>query len=200
MKVIINSFLHGFKVPAKLYWDASYVKVLEAQRVLSDLNNKEWLTHGIHRWTWWFLLFWTIFPLFIWWKYTDRSRFLEISFFGLIVSLTAGILDSVGVHTLLWSYPDALLPIPPNFFPIDYITIPVIFMLVYQKYPHWKGFVIASTVISSFLSLILDPIINWMNLYQPLSWHYYYSIPVFIIMVSFCKLITAIIVNQNTKG
>ncbi|MGE5390308.1 MAG: CBO0543 family protein, partial [Deltaproteobacteria bacterium] len=145
----MNAFLQGFKVPAKLYWDASYEKILESQHYLSDLRVQNWLHNSFPKWTWWFLVFWSILPLFIWWKYIDRTRFLEISLFGLIVSISAGILDALGVAFLLWCYPYALVPALPNFFPIDYVVIPVCFMLIYQKYSGWKEFLTAVTVIAS---------------------------------------------------
>ena len=135
----MNDFLTGFKVPAKLFWDSSYEQILEAQRTLSDLNLQNWLHYSLPRWTWWFLLFCSIFPLFLWWKYTDPRRFLEISFFGLMTSILSGIVDSMGVQLLLWTYPNGLMPGVPNFVPIDYVTIPVVFMLIYQKYPGVEG-------------------------------------------------------------
>lgn len=195
----MNAFLQGFKVPAKLYWESSYEKILETQRSLTDLHIQNWLHYSFPRWIWWFLLFWTIFPVVIWWKYLDRRRFLEISFFGVMLSISSGILDSVGVQLLLWTYPYGLLPALPNFFPIDYVTIPVIFMLVYQKYLEWKGFIIASTIVASVLSLVLDPIIVYLNIYQPLSWQYYYSIPTFVFMVCFCKWVTTIVAGQDSR-
>jgi len=160
---------------------------------------QNWLHNSLPKWTWWFLLFFTVFPLFVWWKYTDRKRFLEISFFGVMVSISAGILDSIGVFLLAWTYPYSLVPALPNFFPIDYVAIPVVFMLVYQKYRGWREFLIASTILSCVLSLILDPIIVWLNIYQPLSWQYYYSVPTFVFLVSFCKLVTIIVRGQNSQ-
>lgn len=196
---MINAFLKGFKVPAKLYWDASYQRIIDAQETLRDLCIQYWTEHTFLKWTWWFLLFWAVFPLLIWWKFIDRQRFLEISFFGLLVSLCSGILDVAGVFNLLWAYPDNLVPFLPNFFPIDYVVVPCVFMLIYQKYSGWKAFLISSTVISAVLSLVFDPIMVWLNLYQPLSWQYYYSIPVFVFMVSFCKWITMVITAQDIK-
>ncbi|MGI6453532.1 MAG: CBO0543 family protein [Syntrophomonadaceae bacterium] len=143
-----------------------------------------WLANVVGRWYWWFLVFWTIFPFLIWWKYTDRSRFLEISFFGVIVGIWAGILDTIGFNLGAWTYPYPSLPFMKNFFPIDYVVIPVVFMLVYQKYSQWKQFVLVSTIVASFLSLILDPIMAAVNIYQPLTWQYYYSVPVFVLLVS----------------
>jgi hypothetical protein len=194
----LNAFLQGFKVPAKLYWESSYEKIIETQRSLTDLHIQNWLHYSFPRWTWWFLLFWTIFPLFIWWKYIDRKCFLKISFFGVMLSISSGILDSVGVQLLLWTYPYGLVPALPNFFPIDYVTIPVIFMLIYQKYPEWKKFIIASTIAASVLSLVLDPVIVYLNIYQPLTWQYYYSIPTFVFMVCFCKWVTIIVTGQDS--
>ncbi|MEN6349222.1 MAG: CBO0543 family protein [Syntrophomonas sp.] len=194
---MFEDFFRGFKVPYKLYWDSSYEKILGTQRILTDLNIQNWFQYSFPRWTWWFLLFWTITPLFVWWKYTDRRRFLEISFFGLLVSLTAGILDSVGVQLLLWTYPNGLVPALPNFFPIDYVAIPVVFMLIYQKYGGWKEFIVASLLLSAILSMILDPVIVWLNVYQPLSWQYYYSVPTFAVMVTFCKWVTDIVTGRD---
>jgi len=196
---MISEFLHGFKVPAKLYWDASYQRILDTQETVRNLSVQYWLEHAFPRWTWWFLLFWTIFPLLIWWKFTSRQRFVEISFFGVMVSLCSGILDVAGIFNLLWSYPYGLIPFLPNFFPIDYVVIPCVFMLIYQKYPGWKQFLIATTLISTVLSLAFDPVLVWLNLYQPLSWQYYYSVPVFVFLVSFCKLVTRVICAQDRK-
>lgn len=196
---MIDKFFHGFKVPAKLYWNPSYQKILDIRETTKDLSMDYWMQYNFNKWTWWFLIFWTIFPLFIWWKCINRQRFLEISFFGLLVSLCAGILDVGGVFNLLWAYPDSIVPILPNFFPIDYVVIPVVFMLIYQKYPTWKAFLIVSTVLSAVLSFVFDPVMVWINLYQPLSWQYYYSVPVFVFMVSFCKWVTIIIVRQDRQ-
>lgn len=196
---MLDAFFRGFKVPVKLFWEPSYDVIIETQRTLSDMHVQYWLHYSFPRWTWWFLLFWTIFPLIVWWRYTNRQRFTEISFFGMMVSISAGILDSIGVFTMLWTYPYGLVPALPNFFPIDYVAIPVFFMLIYQKYPRWKGFLIACTLGSSVLSLVLDPVIVWLNLYQPLTWHYLYSVPVFVFLASFCKLITNSVVGQDAK-
>ncbi len=194
----MSDFLTGFKVPAKLFWDSSYEQILQAQRTLTDLSIQNWLHYSLHRWTWWFLLFWSTFPLLIWWKYTDPRRYLEISFFGLMASLISGIVDSMGVQLLMWTYPNSLIPGLPNYFPIDYVTIPVVFMLIYQKYPGWKAFILASTLLACFLSLIGDPVLVWLNVYQPLSWQYYYSIPTFVLIVGFAKLITNVAKGRDS--
>jgi hypothetical protein len=144
-------------------------------------------------------VFWAVFPLIIWWKYADRKRFLEVSFFGLMTSISAGILDTVGVFLGGWVYPYQLIPFLPNFIPIDYVVIPVVFLMIYQKYPGWKAFIIVSTLVSSVLSLLFDPVMVWMNLYQPLSWQYYYSVPIFVFMVCFCKLVTMVISGRQYK-
>ncbi len=196
---MLKSFFHGLKVPVKLYWDAPFTKIIEAQDTLGRLTIDYWQNYTIFRWYWWFLAFWAVFPLFIWWKFTDRKRFLEVSFFGTITSINAGILDATGVSLGLWIYPYKILPFLPAFFPIDYVIVPVIFMLIYQRYPAWKPFLIVSTTISAILSMILDPIMVWMNIYQPLQWQYLYSIPVFVFMVSFSKAVTSLVTRQDTR-
>lgn len=196
---MFNSFLHGFKVPIKFYWENVYENIIQAQHTISKLTVDYWLNYTVGRWYWWFLVFWAIVPLIIWWKYTDRNRFLEVSFFGLMTSICAGILDTIGVFMGAWAYPYQFLPYMPNFFPIDYVVIPVVFMLIYQKYPGWKMFFIVTTIVSTFLTLILDPIMVSINIYQPLTWQYYYSAPTFVFMVSFAKWVTMIITGRDDK-
>lgn len=195
---MLDAFFKGLKVPAKLFWEPSSWQYVKTVKRTTELNVQQWTEYSSHRWTFWFLLFWSIAPIFIWWKCIDRRRFLEISFFGLFTSLCAGILDSLGVQMSLWFYPDSLVPFLPNFFPIDYVVIPVMFMLIYQRFGSWKSFIIVTTVLSTVLSLLIDPFIVWANIYQPLSWHYIYSIPVFVFMVSFAKLITIIVTKQDS--
>lgn len=198
MADFLASFFRGFKVPHKLYWDGAEEKIIETQLYLNGLRTEIWLQSTVGRWYWWFMVFWTIFPLFIWWKYTDRNRFLEISFFGLMTCVSAGTLDTAGVSLGLWVYPFKILPFLPAFFPIDFVIIPVVFMLLYQRYASWKQFLITSTTVAALLSMVFDPIMVWMNIYQPLKWQYYYSIPVFVLMVSFCRLVTILITRQDT--
>lgn len=195
--MMINDFFNGFKVPTKLYWDEGFEQILAVRRTLTDLYLQDWLEHGVTRWTWWLLLFIAIFPIFIWWKYTDRKRFLEISFFGLLVSIFSGLVDYLGVQLMWFAYPDRLIPTAANYFPIDYVLIPVIYMLIYQKYTAWKSFIGANILVAAFLSLIADPVMVWLNIYQPLFWQYYYGIPTFVLIVIAAKAITAAIVLRD---
>lgn len=187
----------GLKISTTLYLDERYLQIVELKRALLDLQIQYWLHHTFHLWTWWFLLFWTIVPFFIWWKFIDKKRFLEISFFGLLLGLSAGVLDSIGVTTVAWEYPDKLIPFLPNLFPVDYVVIPVLFMLIYQKYSGWKAFLLASGIIIIVLSLVIDPFLGRINVYKLLSWSNYYSIPVFLFMVCFAKWVTMVIIKRN---
>lgn len=101
---------------------------------------------------------------------------------------------------LWWEYPDRLMPMLPNYFPIDYVLIPVIFMLVYQKFSGWKAFIWASLLMAAFLSLIADPVLVWLNLYQPLTWQYHYGIPVFVLTVIIARAVTGIVVFRNESS
>jgi hypothetical protein len=65
------------------------------------------------------------------------------------------------------------------------------------EYPSWKQFLIAGTIVASILSLVFDPIMVIMNIYQPLKWHYIFSIPIFVAMTSFCKWLTEFIVKHT---
>ena len=128
-----RSFFEGFKVPFKLYWDTAYENIMEVRFHSVQLLKDYWLQTTVFRWYWWFLVFWAIFPIWVWWKYADRNRFLEVSFFGVLVSILAGMLDTFGIYAQLWVYPYSLLPLMTNFFPIDYVVVPVVFLLIYQN-------------------------------------------------------------------
>ncbi len=186
-------------LPSRLISEPDYKIITEARHQLYRLEIKDWLMHDIHRWTFFFNIFWTIFPLWIWWRYTDRNRFLEISFFGTTMSILAGILDTAGAFTGLWQYPDKLVAYLPNFFPIDYVTIPVVFMLIYQKYNNWKSFTIANITVSGILAFIGDPILIWLNLYEPLRWNLGLSFITFILMASAMRWVSLVIIGQDFR-
>ena len=86
----------------------------------------------------------------------------------------------------LWDYPDKILP----FLPFDFVVIPVVFMLIYQKFRPWKDFVIASTILAAFYAFIAEPVTVWLNLSVFLRWKYSYSFPIYVLIAVIMRWLT----------
>lgn len=169
--------------------DKLFKKMIEVKGIFKDLSIKHWLNHEVNTWQWWLCVAFIIVPLIIWWKMVDRKRLLEIALYGLLVNTQAAFLDVVGSEFLLWEYPIKLIPIIPRLVPIDLIVIPVVFMLIYQRYPKWKDFLIANTIVSAIFSFIVEPLQVWMGHYKLFAWKHVYSFPIYIAIAVLGKCI-----------
>jgi hypothetical protein len=196
---VLDKLFQNLGIPVKIFDDASYEIIRGLQETLRNAQLQHWLQYDVVKWTWWFNLFWSIFPIIIWWKYIDRQRFLEITAFGLLIDIIVIIHDVVGSSLLLWDYPNKFIPVMPNMLPIDFAAIPLAFMLIYQKYQAWKTYFIAVVILSAVLSFIGDPILVWLNLYQPLSWKHYYTFPTFIGIALFTKWVLNVIMARDAN-
>jgi len=176
-----------------------FQQITQLRSELCNLSVQHWLKDDIHKWTWWLNLTLTVLPWIIWWKVVDRKKITEIFVYGLLISTVAGSLDSFGTESVYWTYPDVLIPIIPRLLPIDLTVIPVVYMLVYQRYPDWKSFFIVSVIVSGLFSFIAEPILIWLNLYSLVTWKYIYSFPIYIIMALAMKWLTKKIVSQQIK-
>lgn len=125
-----------------------YENITEAQDVLSQLTVQYWLEYNFLTVKWWILVGLSTIPLVIWAIILDKTRIKQIVMFGLLTSLTASILDTIGFTMGFWGYPVKLIPVNPPYFPVDFVYLPVMYMLIYQFFPHWKGFTIINTLAS----------------------------------------------------
>lgn len=170
------------------YNDYLIEKIIEYKKNISDASITHWLNQELITWQWWLSAFLYLAPLLIWWKMVNRKRLFEIMLFGLFVNITCSFLDVIGTNFTLWEYPIKILPNVPLFFPIDYVDIPVIYMLIYQHYPKWKHFFIAITITSLIFSFIGEPFLVWAKIYQLIHWKYIYSFPIYILIAIMCKV------------
>jgi len=131
---------------------------------------------------WWLNVANLIIPLVIWYILVDKKRLMEIIIVGLVANVYAGFLDVLGSEMMLWDYPVHVLPVVPLLIPIDYIILPVIQMLLYQYFPNWRGFLIASVVASALQTFVAEPFAVWVGVYQLISWKYIYSFPIYILI------------------
>jgi len=176
-----------------------YLQILQLRREMGHLSLQHWLRDDLHKWTFWLNFFMVFIPWIIWWKFVDRKRITEIFAYGLLISVASGFMDVIGSEYAVWGYPDVLFPDIARLFPIDLTVIPVVYMLVYQRYSDWRSFFIASTITAAVFSFIAEPILVWLNLYLLVTWRYTYSFPIYIIMALIMKWLTQKIVSQQVK-
>ncbi len=165
----------------------SFEEIIKARRELQDLTVAHWLQDDLYKWTWWLNVVLTIAPWIIWWKLVDRKRVLEILAYGLLVTMTSTLMDEWGTQAVFWGYPDVMLPFIPRLFPIDYVLIPVIYMLVYQYFSEWKPFIIASVILAAVFAFALEKAMEGLGLYQLYTWKSIYSFPIYFALAVFWK-------------
>ena len=179
----------------QLLGQIQHLKFIVRDLLLQHYAEKEFLS-GI----WWFNIASLILPLVLWYILADKKRMMELIIVGLLANVFASFLDVLGSELMFWDYPVHVIPIVPLLIPIDYVILPVIQMLLYQWFPNWKSFLIASVIASAFQSFVAEPIAVWMGQYQLIDWEYIYSFPIYIIIGIATKLFTERIMTCQMKN
>lgn len=160
---------------------------LHAKAVQLDIQG--WLKHEVFTGNWWMLLAFLIVPWFIWFKFVDRGRMLEILLFGTITIIFTLILDGTGNDFGFWVYPTELIPIAPEAFEFDISMVPVGFMLIYQYFSTWKSFVIALVSFSAIYAFIGEPLCHLLEVVYYIKWTFFYSFVYYITIGILIKVI-----------
>lgn len=167
-----------------------YELVRKGQLALHDNTVKYWLKNDFLSMSWWLLVIACFVFIIGWWIIVDKSRLMEISVYGLLIGFAAGILDTVGFSLGLWGYPTKLVPVNPPLFPVDFIYLPVLYMLILQFFRKWKVFIIANVVAAFLYAWIGEPIYRGLDIYIIYNWKMSYSIPIYIAMSLFFRWLT----------
>ncbi|MGM8365723.1 CBO0543 family protein [Virgibacillus sp. W0181] len=149
-------------------------EIVELAERLRDIRNDYWLNETLFSINWWILFFTAVSVLVIWILILDKKRIIEIIAYGLMVTITGIMLDTLGVSLLLWRYPHTLIPFP-ILAEIHFIHMPIIFMIIYQYFNTWKTFLIAATVNAFVFAFIFEPLLVWLHIYEPYQWKHIYS-------------------------
>jgi len=163
-------------------------QMIQVKEMYKQLSIEHWVKYEVFTWQWWIGLACVVIPLLLWWKQVDRRRILEITAFGFMVNILATFLDVMGSELLLWNYTLRILPQTPLLFPVDFILVPIIYMLIYQRCLAWKQFLLASTIVALALAFIVEPLAVYIKQYQLISWHYIYSFPIYVLIAILAKL------------
>ncbi|MDR3599864.1 MAG: hypothetical protein P4L49_05180 [Desulfosporosinus sp.] len=165
-------------------------RIIQNKLLYKQLTLEHWVKYEVLTWQWWLGIACVIIPLLILWKLIDKKRLFEIMFFGLLINILAIFLDEAGSELVLWNYAIRIIPQIPLLFPVDYIILPTIYMLIYQHYKDWKPFLLASTLGALGLAFVAEPLAVYIKQYQLISWHFIYSFPIYIMLSILAKLIT----------
>lgn len=157
-------------------------KIIQGKIMARQLSIEHWVKYEGFTWQWWVGIVSVVIPLLLWWKIVDRRRLLEIMAFGFLVNILATFLDVTGSELFLWNYTIRLLPQIPLLFPVDFILVPIIYMLIYQRYKAWKQFLFASIIIALALAFIAEPLAVYIKQYQLISWRFIYSFPIYVLL------------------
>lgn len=100
--------------------------------------------------------------------------------YGALILIVTTILDGAGVEMRIWDYPVQVVPTYSRFIPVDFAALPISCMLLYQYFRTWRSFTIASCFLALFYAFVLEPLVVWMGIYDPIHWRHIYSFPIYI--------------------
>ncbi|GIO24851.1 CBO0543 family protein [Oceanobacillus sp. J11TS1] len=159
--------------------------VMELTKQFRDTKLEYWLNENLFTFSWWILFITTIGLFVVWLILLDKKRIFEIITYGFFVTSVAILGDALGVMLMLWNYPNSLLPVS-LIIEIHRIQMPAIYMIIYQYFPKWKSFLIASTINAFIFAFILEPTLVQLQIYEMFHWKHIYSfLPYIIIAVVF---------------
>ncbi|HLR22461.1 MAG TPA: CBO0543 family protein [Pseudogracilibacillus sp.] len=161
--------------------------VYEAQKYVFETNYAYWIEHVLFSFNWWLLLIIAIVPWFIWWRYVDKERIIEISLIGLLSMVIVTGLDIIGTSFAFWTYGFKVVQMLTTMSAIDMTLLPVLNMFLYQLFPKWKSYMIASIVLALIGTFIVEPLFAWGDIYILHEWKYIYSFPIYITFTAFLK-------------
>jgi hypothetical protein len=170
------------------------------QRKLTSVRIEEWLHEDLFHFRWWFLVILFIVSIFLWFKLTDKKSFGRIILYAAFITIITLGLDEIGEELCLWDYPTDVLPVFPPLTAVDLASLPMIYSLIYQYFKTWKNFSIATLVMATIFCFVFEPILSWSDIYQPLTWKYYYGFPIYISMAVCTKFVTDKIFSITKKS
>lgn len=140
-----------------------------------------WHNEVLFTWRWWLGFIIAILTWLFWFKFhkkQSRYRLLTAGFFVMIVSVS---LDAIGVQLHLWSYRYEVLPFIPAYVPYDLALMPVVIMCLIQLKPRHSP--IKKAIIFALLTAFIgEPLIVMTDIYKPVNWRFFYSIPVYAVI------------------
>lgn len=152
---------------------------VEEQWKLTCTRFDEWLKGDVLTFIWWVMLVMFIITAVLWWKLADKTRLNELFLYTAFIIIFIIVLDELGEELTLWYYTSNVLPVFPPITAIDISCMPLLYMLIYQRFRKWKSFIIATAIMSVVFCFVFEPIFVWTGIYKMLTWKSYYGLPLY---------------------
>ncbi|OZM58078.1 hypothetical protein CIB95_00420 [Lottiidibacillus patelloidae] len=175
----------------------SFENVIDVQKELHHLRFEYWKGHDLFSLQWWGLLLMFIVPWIIWYKVIPKEKKAEVLSYGLLIGLLSSQLDEIGVMTGTWAYPYQLVQTNRGLNPYNFTLIPVGYMIVYHYFTKWKHFILGNVVIGVIAAFIAEPFLDYTGIYKPINWHYYYSLPIYIVLPIIFRVFVYYFLEKN---
>jgi hypothetical protein len=147
-----------------------------------------WTVQILFSWRWWLGIILSIMPWIVWIKIRDKKDSARLLFVGLVVMLTTGTMDSIGLAYNAWHYDWEVLPLATAFIPYDYSLYPVGIMLILQFGPKINAYIKAVAFAFCTAFIFEEPFV-WLSMYDRQSWKSWYSFIIYIPLYLFYNYI-----------
>ena len=172
---------------------------IDLQLQLTITRFTQWLKDDVLHLKWLILLLIFVMAVYLWWKIIDKTRLHEIILFAAIASMMILVMDEVGEELTLWDYPVDIFPLFPPISAIDLSALPFLYAAIYQYFSQWKGYIIASIIMSLSSCFVFEPIFVWTGIYQMITWKSYYGLPLYFAIGIISRLILTFIKSVSRK-
>lgn len=159
------------------------------EKQLGQMEMTRFLEHMLFSWEWWLLVSLLTLPWILFFKLVDKKRLPEILLVGFFVFIVALMADEIGTETQTWVYRYRTTPFLHTLIPYDFTILPVTYMLIYQYFTSWKSYLKAHAVNALVFAFVSEPILVWLNIYEPYKWAHLYSYPVYILIGVYAKFV-----------
>jgi hypothetical protein len=136
-----------------------------------------WIDYIVFTWQWWFLVIVTILPWIFWVVFRKKSSTDRLLFVGLFVISISSLFDILGSQLGFWHYRYEVLPLIPSYFPWDFTLMPVTILFLLQIKPKTNPW-IKAIIFASITSFIAEPLVEYLQIYEPKKWKFIYSFPI----------------------
>lgn len=177
----------------------TFEDVKMVDRHLAEIRVEYFVHENLFTFQWWLLGTLMILPWVAFYFLVKKQSLIETLLFGAFISTLAVFLDDLGVELQLWSYKYQFFKLIPRLNPVDYSILPVFYMIIYQKFRSWKGYIIAISLFAAFASFIAEPIFIGLDIYKPYKWEHWYSFPGYILLGSLVKAIVEILIKIQRR-
>jgi hypothetical protein len=78
-------------------------------------------------------------------------------------------------------------------------VIPFFYMMIYQWFSKWQKYILATIVFAFFASFVGEGIFKWLGIYKVLKWEHIYSVPFYILIGIFVKIVLQKFISIEKK-